>query len=174
MTSSKKTVEGNILFKIIDETGILKINTKIVIPLLFLTIITCSSSVQQSEAIMSDRYALDKNNTLEDAVAKMTLEELLIGFKSDMKGGLEYQEDSFTKTLNLLEILYETDKLSLLNEIVKNSLIAWVDGKRDPIIAYTGEDVEPVFEDNFVEREINGTLVTVNEPIQVNTSEENI
>ncbi|MHA2245289.1 MAG: hypothetical protein ACXADY_10020, partial [Candidatus Hodarchaeales archaeon] len=163
------------LFTLIKRSGILHINPKIFVFLILCLVISFNAGTQQTKAVFADKYALSKNNPLEDAVAKMALEELLTGFTPDGKGGLEYHEDAFTNTLNLLEILHETDKLSLLNHSVNTGLKAWVDEKRDPIIDYTGEDMEPIFEDSFVEREINGTLVTVNEPIQVTSpKEENI
>ncbi len=169
----KKTKNPKKFFQLMDRVGVLKINTKLVVPLLFFLVVAITSSVQQTQAIQADRYAMSENRTLEEAMAKMALDELLLDTYKSKTNMLEYDTDSFTRTIQLLEILHETGCISLINESVNSAILGWIDSERKPLMAYTVDD-EPYYEDNFIEKEINGSLVTMNKPTLVEPSSENI
>lgn len=167
------TPNFNIFFQFIDRVGIFRINTKLVVPLIFCLIIIFSSGVEQTQAIQADKYAMSENSTAEDAFTKMALDELLLNIFKAETGVLEYDGASFTRTIQILEILHETGQESRINETIRSAILSWVEEEREPKKAYTVNS-EPIYEDNLLEREINGSLVTVNEPVLVEQSNEDI
>ena len=168
MTGNYNKKSNGYVGKLVSKSGILHLNSKVLLSLFILMIIAIDTNIATVEAQISDKYAIAENSDIENAFGNMALSQLLDLYTHDAYGKLYFDGGTLQTVQEIVEILEESGTVSLLNDSIHDSIVNWVFDKMVPLVDDWSDVEDPAaFVDNFITSNESATGIIINEPVKV-------